>query len=137
MTCFVAHTTVDAENAYELSEWWKQLLGYVDIPGDPNLPEHPECMIQSPDGGHQILFIAGDHPRKSVKNRLHFDLRPTERDRAEEVAWALSLGATLVDDQSDHYGPGVGWTVLADPEGNEFCILRSIAERDRTEHVPG
>ena len=137
MTCIVSHTTVDSRNAYELSEWWKQLLGYTDIPGDPNLPEHPECMIQSPDGGHQILFIADDHPPKTVKNRLHFDLRPEERDRADEVEWALSIGATLVDDQSDHYGPGVGWTVLADPEGNEFCILRSIAEYERTKQVSG
>jgi len=136
MTCFVAHTTIDAHNAYELSEWWKKLLGYVDIPGDPNLPEHPECMIQRPDGGHQILFITVPDD-KVVKNRLHFDLRPVERDRAEEVEWALSLGATIFDDQSDHYGPGVGWTVLADPEGNEFCILRSLAEAERTRAISG
>jgi len=136
MTCFVSHTTVDAHNAYELSEWWKQLLGYSDLPDDPNLPGHEECLIQSPDGTHQILFI--DNPdTKSVKNRLHFDLRPRERNRAEEVAWALSIGATMVDDLSDHYGPGVGWVVLADPEGNEFCILRSIAEYEATKAVSG
>jgi len=131
MTCFVSHTTVDCRNAFELSEWWKQLLDYEDIPDDPNLPGHEECMIQRRDGGHQILFIETPDT-KTAKNPLHFDLRPVERDRAEEVVWALSLGATLVDDQSDHYGPGVGWSVLADPEGNEFCILRSVAERDRT-----
>lgn len=131
MTCFVSHTTVDCLNAYELSSWWKQLLGYEDLPDDPNLVGHEECLIQRPDGGHQILFIETPDT-KTVKNRLHFDLRPAERDRADEVVWALSLGARLVDDQSDHYGPGVGWTVLADPEGNEFCILRSEAERDRT-----
>ena len=136
MTCFVAHTSVDCQNAYELSEWWKQLLGYTDIPDDPNLPDHPECMIQSPDGSHQLLFLATGHDAKAVKNRLHFDLRPSERYRAEEVEWALSIGATLVDDQSDHYGPGVGWTVLADPEGNEFCILRSLAEREAAEAAP-
>ncbi len=135
MTCFVAHTTVDCRNAYELSQWWKRLLDYVDLPDDPNLPGHPECLIQRPDGGHQILFLETPDT-KTVKNRLHLDLRPVERDRAEEVAWALSLGATLVDDQSDHFGPGVVWTVLADPEGNEFCILRSEAERDRTESAP-
>ena len=127
MTCFVSHTTVDAHNAYELSEWWKRLLGYVDDPDDPNLPPHEECLIQRPDGGHQILFLANPDT-KAVKNRLHFDLRPEERTRAEEVQWALSIGATLVEDHSNVYGPGVGWTVLADPEGNEFCILRSLAE---------
>jgi len=136
MTCFVSHTTFDAQNAYDLSEWWKKLLGYEDLPDDPNLPDHPECLIQRPDGGHQILFIETPDT-KTVKNRLHFDLRPTERDRAEEVVWALSLGAVLVEDHSDHYGPGVGWTVLADPEGNEFCILRSLAEAERTAGVSG
>ncbi len=128
MTCFIAHTTVDCHHAYELSEWWKQLLGYEDLPDDPNLPGHTECLIQRPDGGHQILFIEVPDS-KQVKNRIHFDLRPAERDRPAEVNWAMTLGATSVDDQSDHYGPGIGWTVLADPEGNEFCILRSEAER--------
>jgi len=136
MTCFISHTTIDAHNAYELCQWWKQLLGYEDLADDPNLPGHPECLIQRPDGGHQILFL--DNPdTKTVKNRVHFDLRPEERTRAEEVAWALSIGATLVEDHSDHYGPGVGWTVLADPEGNEFCILRSIAEYEATQAVSG
>ena len=136
MTCFVSHTAVDAHNAYELSEWWKQLLGYVDLPDDPNLPGHEECLIQSPDGTHQILFL--DNPdTKSVKNRMHFDLRPHERNRAEEVAWALSIGATVVEDHGDHYGPGVGWVTLADPEGNEFCILRSIAEYEATKAISG
>jgi len=136
MTCFISHTTIDSHNPYELSEWWKQLLGYVDLPDDPNLPDHEECMIQSPDGSHQVLFLVNPDT-KTVKNRLHFDLRPVERHRAEEVAWALSIGATVVDDQSDHYGPGVGWTVMADPEGNEFCILRSVAEYEASKAVSG
>jgi hypothetical protein len=136
MTCFVAHTTVDSHRAYELSEWWKQLLGYTDLPDDPNLPEHPECLIQSPDGSHRILFLTVPD-EKVIKNRLHFDLRPVERTRAEEVEWALSLGATMYEDHSDHYGPGVGWVTLADPEGNEFCILRSLAEAEATKHISG
>jgi Glyoxalase-like domain len=127
VTSFIAHTTVDCTNAYELSEWWKQLLGYTDMPGDPNEPGHEECMIQRADGGHQLLFIEVPDT-KQVKNRLHFDLRPSERTRDEEVDWALGIGATPVDDQRNHYGPGIGWMVLADPEGNEFCILRSEAE---------
>lgn len=127
MTSFIAHTTVDCANAYELSEWWKQLLGYVDLPDDPNAPDHEECMIQRPDGGHRVLFI--DVPdTKHGKNRLHFDLRPAERTRDEEVEWAISIGATQVADLRGIYGPGSGWVVLADPEGNEFCILRSEAE---------
>ncbi len=64
-----------------------------------------------------------------MKNRLHFDLRPHTGTRDEEVARVAGLGAREIDDQRDHYGPGVGWVVMADPEGNEFCILRSEAER--------
>ncbi len=127
MTSYISHTTVDCRNAYELSEWWKPVLGYTDLPDDPNEPGHEECMISDPDSGHQLLFIETPDV-KSVKNRLHFDLRPRERTRDEELEWLLAHGATQVADQRDHYGPGVGWFVLADPEGNEFCILRSAAE---------
>jgi hypothetical protein len=135
MTCFIAHTSIDCTNAYELSQWWKELLGYVDLEGDPNLPGHVECMIQRPDGGHQILFIETPDER-SVKNRLHFDLRPAERDRDDEVAWAVSLGARIVGDHGDIHGPGIGWITLVDPEGNEFCILRSLAQAAANPHQP-
>ena len=127
MTCLVSHTTVDCRNAYELSEWWKALLGYQDVDGDPNEPGHEECMILDPATGHHILFIEVPEAKQG-KNRLHFDLRPHERTRDEEVAWALSIGATQVADHRGIHGPGTGWVVLADPEGNEFCILRSEAE---------
>ena len=129
MTSFVAHTTVDCHRAYELSEWWKQLLGYVDVDGDPNEPGHEECMILDPDTGHSILFIEVPDAELPAK-RIHFDLRPREGTRDEEVERVLALGATQVDDQRGTYGPGTGWVVLADPEGNLFCILRSQAEVD-------
>ncbi len=120
MTSFVSHTTVDCHNAYELSEWWKALLGYVDVEGDPNLPGHEECMILSPDGRQRVLFIEVPDG-KTVKNRLHFDLVPTDRTRDEEVERLLALGARHVD-----IGQGErSWVVLADPEGNEFCVLRA------------
>lgn len=128
MTSFISHTTVDCHNAYELSEWWKQVLGYVDIDGDPNLPGHEECMIVSPETGHKVLFIEVPD-QKRVKNRIHFDVQPHTGTRDEEVARVVALGATEIDDQRDHHGPGIGWVVLADPEGNEFCILRSAEER--------
>lgn len=127
MTSFVSHTTVDCGNAYELSEWWKQLLGYVDIEGDPNLPGHQECMIRDPETGHRILFIEVPEA-KSVKNRVHFDLRPRSGSRDDELERVRALGATEVADHRGEYGPGSGWVVFADPEGNEFCILRSEAE---------
>ncbi len=127
MTSFVSHTTVDCANAYELSEWWKLLLGYVDLDGDPNEPGHEECLIRDPETEHQILFIEVADT-KSVKNRLHFDLRPRTGSRDEEVERLLGIGASLVLDMRGEFGPGTGWVVLADPEGNEFCILRSPGE---------
>lgn len=128
MTSFVAHTTVDCANAYELSEFWKQIVGYTDLEGDPNLPGHDECMLVDPESGHRILFIEVPEG-KAVKNRLHFDLRPRSGTRDEEVARLLALdGITLVADHRGIGGPGTGWVVLADPAGNEFCILRSLDE---------
>jgi hypothetical protein len=129
MTAFVSHTSVDCANAYDLSEWWKQVLGYVDLPDDPNEPDHVECMIQTPDGTHRVLFIEVPET-KQVKNRIHFDLRPTAGTRDEEVDRLLALGATQVADLRGNWGPGTGWVVLADPEGNEFCMLRAQAEVD-------
>ena len=127
MTAFISHTTVDCADAYGLSEWWKPVLGYVDIDGDPNLPGHDECMIRDPETGHQLLFIEVPEP-KTVKNRLHLDLRPRSATRDEELETLLVHGARVVSDHRGKYGPGTGWVVLADPEANEFCILRSDAE---------
>ncbi len=128
MTSLISHTSVDCADAYALSEWWKQVLGYVDIDGDPNEPGHEECMIRSAETGHQVLFIEVPDTKR-VKNRLHFDLRPVDGTRDAEVARLLAIGATQVDDQREVRGDGTGWMVLADPEGNEFCVLRSDAER--------
>jgi predicted enzyme related to lactoylglutathione lyase len=64
-----------------------------------------------------------------VKNRLHLCLQP-DIPRDEEVERLLGLGATLFDDRRNP--DGTGWAVLTDPEGNEFCVLRSAAERAAT-----
>ena len=127
MTCFVSHTTVDCANAYELSEWWKALLGYTDVEGDPNEPGHEECMILDPATGHHLLFIEVPEA-KAGKNRIHLDLRPRAGTRDAEIERVRGLGATEVSDHRGQYGPGTGWVVFADPEGNEFCVLRSEGE---------
>jgi Glyoxalase-like domain len=136
MTSYISHTTIDCQNAYDLSEWWKAVLEYVDKPDDPNEPEHEECWIQRPDGGHPLLFIEVPEG-KSAKNRIHFDLCPSAGTRNEELDRLLGLGATQVDDRRNDNG--TGWVVLADPEGNEFCILRSPDEiaASRSEPVQG
>lgn len=127
MTLFVSHTTIDCHDAYALSEWWKALLGYVDVEGDPNLPGHEECMILDPATGHRLLFIeVPDDPLPA--KRIHLDLRPRTGTRDEEVERLLELGATQIADHRGKYGPGTGWVIFADPEGNQLCVLRSEAE---------
>ncbi len=131
MTALISHTTFDSRDAYAMSVFWAGVLGFAEDPDDPNLPGHEECMIFSPDGGQRLLFIEVPDD-KQVKNRLHFDLRPRHGTRDEELARLLAQGATEVADLRGHHGPGTGWVVLADPEGNEFCILRSEREMSAT-----
>lgn len=125
MTSYISHTTVDCRDAYALSEWWKPVLGYTDLPDDANEPGHEECMILDPETGHSVLFIEVPDA-KATKNRMHFDLRPRAGARDEELERLLAHGAVHIDDQ--RRPDGTGWVVLADPEGNEFCILRSMGE---------
>jgi catechol 2,3-dioxygenase-like lactoylglutathione lyase family enzyme len=129
MTALISHTTIDSADAYAQSVWWAGVLGFAENPDDPNLPGHEECMIFAPDGHTRVLFIEVPE-KKQGKNRIHFDLVPAAGTRDEELARLLDLGATQVDDL--RLPDGRGWVVLADPEGNEFCILRSQAEREGT-----
>ena len=132
MAAFVSHTTIDCADAFALSEWWKGVLGYVDVEGDPNQPGHAECMIRDAVTNHHLLFIevpdARDPEQTNGRNRFHLDLRPRDRTRDEELELLLAHGATAVADLRGKDGPGTGWVVLADPEGNQFCVLRSLAE---------
>src|SRR3954464_5808313 len=57
MDTFISHTTIDCRNAYQLSEWWKGVLGYIDVAGDPNQPGDEECMILDPGSRARLLFI--------------------------------------------------------------------------------
>lgn len=121
MTSRVSHTSVDAQNAYTQSLFWAEVLGYRENPADPNEPGHEECLLYSPDEQHRILFIEVPEA-KTVKNRLHFDLRPTDLSQSEEVERLLALGASVHADLRHADG---GWVTMRDPEGNEFCVLRS------------
>ena len=104
--------SIDAHDPVALARFWAELLGWeVDA-------EDEEEVEVSGEGGSDLLFVKVPDD-KAVKNRLHLDLRPDDQDA--EVARAEALGATRVD-----IGQGEQtWVVLADPEGNEFCILRA------------
>jgi hypothetical protein len=126
MASRISHTTFDCTDAHALSEWWKQILDYTDVPCHANQPGHEECMILDPSTGRRLLFIEVPDVKR-VKNRAHLDLVPVDRTRDAEVERALALGATISADR--RHADGTGWAVLADPQGNEFCILRSDQER--------
>ncbi|MFG2130011.1 VOC family protein [Streptomyces sp. NPDC048751] len=121
MTSAIRHMTIHCADAYALATFWSQVLGQPlhedDHPGDE------ETLIE----GAGVLFVTVPDS-KGVKSRIHVDLQPQDRTRDEEVARLLALGATQVRDQ--RRPDGTGWVVLADPEGNEFCVERSAGERE-------
>jgi predicted enzyme related to lactoylglutathione lyase len=114
----IQHVTVDCREPYALAEFWSAVTGWPvsdrDEPGDP------EVAVEPTDPGVPELLFVRVPESKQHKNRVHLDLVPRMHTRDEEVARLLRLGATLVDDQRGESGRG--WVVLADPEGNEFCV---------------
>lgn len=129
MSLRIRHITVDCADPYALAQFWAVLLGYREDPREPNRPGGDEALLLDPQGTAGLLFLRVPEP-KTVKNRLHFDVWPEGADglgRDRALTRVLDLGARLVDDRREP--DGTGWVVLADPEGNEFCLERSMAER--------
>jgi predicted enzyme related to lactoylglutathione lyase len=118
----VQNIAFDCADPYQLATFWSQVMGHALDPD--NHPGEPEIALEIPDGP---TFYFNEVPEsKTVKNRVHVCLRP-DVARDVEVERILGLGASIL---ADHRNPdGTGWAVLADPEGNEFCVLRSSAER--------
>jgi predicted enzyme related to lactoylglutathione lyase len=112
---------VDANDCQLLARFWSEALGWrITVETDD------ECAIEPPEGSREvdvapdILFVKVPDA-KTVKNRLHFDLRPV--DQQAQVQRLVDLGARRVDvGQEDD----ASWVVLADPEGNEFCVLAPL-----------
>jgi predicted enzyme related to lactoylglutathione lyase len=106
---------VDCHDAPRLAEFWCAVLGWRVTETEPGLVE-----IAGDEPGPTIVFAEVPEP-KTVKNRIHIDVSPRDRDQDAEVQRILALGARRAD-----VGQGdVKWVVLADPEGNEFCVLRT------------
>ena len=107
--------SVDARDPAALARWWQDVLGWVTV---GNADDEYEIR-PAPDRLPGMLFVPVPES-KVLKNRLHLDLRPD--DQVGEVDRLLGLGASRADVGQ---GPEVPWVVLADPEGNEFCVLSS------------
>lgn len=118
MTLVWEQTIIAAGDPVALGRWWCEALGWVVVHDDPDEFEIRESADQLPG----LLFVRVDEA-KVVKNRLHLDFRPD--DQAAEVDRLERLGAVRSD-----VGQGEQtWVVLIDPEGNEFCVLRSHNQR--------
>ncbi|MFD5871862.1 VOC family protein [Streptomyces sp. NPDC060322] len=122
MVSVVQNVAIDCENAYELARFWSGVTGRSLHPEDePGARETQVLLAEGP-----VLHFNQVPEPKKIKNRIHLCLRP-ETSREQEVERLLGLGATLVTDRRNP--DGSGWAVLADPEGNEFCVLRSESDR--------
>lgn len=120
MSLHVNSLTIDSHDPKGLAEWWAAALDWkiVGIDDDGDVWVAPGTKPEDFPGAIPFLFLQTPDP-KTTKNRLHLDLVPDDQDA--EVRRLESLGARRVD-----IGQGdASWVVMADPEGNEFCVLRS------------
>ena len=119
---------VDSSDPSRVAAFWEKALGWRRTYDTPD-----EVVLEPPEGSPEdgiapdVLFLRVPEA-KTVKNRLHLDLRPD--DQAAEVARLEALGATRV---SVGQGDDATWVVLADPEGNEFCVLRALTPEELAE----
>ncbi|GAA1174850.1 VOC family protein [Ornithinimicrobium humiphilum] len=124
---------VDSIDPQAQARWWAEVLDWVSVYDTPEEavivprealegPERAASLEEWMRRGQGLVFVSVPE-RRSGKNRLHLDLAPhTSQDRDAEIQRLLDLGATRADVGQ---GEEVSWTVLTDPEGNEFCVLSS------------
>jgi hypothetical protein len=123
MACRFTELVIDCHDYAKLGLFWSQVLGY-DIVEQSDGPKNFYVELQGPGGAGPTILVLRTPDQKICKNRLHIDVNATDRSQEEEVERILALGATRAD-----IGQGEqSWVVLADPEGNEFCVLQSTVE---------
>ena len=121
---FIDWIAIDCDDAPGLARFWAEALGYTVLDDDD--PDEVMIVPPAPTAGPRFLFLKVPEG-KVVKNRIHLDLRSD--DQEAEVERLISMGAAPADVGQTE----VTWVVLADPEGNEFCILRDLSDADRAE----
>lgn len=121
MSSQISALAIDARNPRQVAEFWCAALGWQQL-GD----EDGIITIGHQDGSWPTIDVAPVPEAKEGKNRLHLDLRADGLTTRAELTRLLDLGAQRVDVGQD---ADVQWVVLADPEGNEFCLLpRTVQE---------
>jgi predicted enzyme related to lactoylglutathione lyase len=113
----ILNITFDCADARAQAQFWAAALGWTASEQD-DAPGHAEYLVEPPDGGSPRLYFTTVPEPKTAKNRLHLDLVPPGDDPRRELTRLVELGATVAASQP----PDVGWLILADPEGNEFCL---------------
>jgi predicted enzyme related to lactoylglutathione lyase len=107
--------SITCDGSRQVGHFWSRAVGWPLV-----WDQDEETAIRAPDGTGPFITWGPPVPPKIAKNRLHLDIAPTEHgDQRAEVDRLISLGATRID-----IGPGhVDRAVMADPDGNEFCLL--------------
>jgi len=120
----ISELVIDCADPERLAAFWSEVLGYVELgrEDDGSIEIGPAAGF----GGLQpTLILSPSSDPRNGKLRLHIDVNPTDRDQAAELERLLALGARTADvGQTGEES----WHVLADPEGNEFCLLRKRLE---------
>ncbi|MEU2122779.1 VOC family protein [Nocardia niwae] len=124
MACRITELVIDCADPQRLADFWCEVLDYVELGWEDGALE-----IGPPGAGFgglqpTLVFIPSTEP-KGGKLPVHFDVNPTDRDQAAELERLLAAGARRVDIGQPS---NATWHVLADPEGNEFCLLRRPVE---------
>lgn len=132
MTSRLTELSLDCHDPDRLADFWTAVLGWEVLHREPGLVEIGPAgrddreLLDAVRRGPvaPTMFLAQVPEDKVAKNRVHLDVSPVDLSHEEEVERLLALGATGADVGQ---GGEESWTVLADPEGNEFCVLRSLA----------
>ncbi|MDP9982324.1 hypothetical protein J2W14_001712 [Pseudarthrobacter oxydans] len=126
MSSKLAVIAIDAIRPRVVADFWCAVLNWHIVEEDSDI-----ISIAPQDQSWPTIDVIAVPEGKTVKNRLHFDLRADGVSTAEELERLLALGARRVDVGQ---GPDVSWVVLGDPEGNEFCLLsRSVQDVEAQE----
>jgi Glyoxalase-like domain len=125
MACRITELAVDARDPAALAAWWAEVLGYEVLGTEDDGAVEIGPPGQEPKGPVPTIVFAPVADPTPGKLRLHLDLNATDRDQDAELQRLLGLGATRADVGQGPLSDTMTWHVLADPEGNEFCLLAS------------
>jgi hypothetical protein len=125
MSSRIAAIAIDAVQPRVVADFWCNVLGWQVVGEDDGV-----ISIAPADGSWPTIDVAPVPEDKTVKNRLHLDLRADGVPASDELERLLGLGARRADVGQ---GAGAAWVVLSDPEGNEFCLLSRTVQEARAD----